>query len=187
VCVFMCKMPESILWIVFQNQVHRLFFSGPWYKRLKKRKTAKQNLYFENFHFFQNRCCLVQWCKAPLVMLALWFESCEAHPFCKNISESFGSWKSFCLVGGRMDGWSVFFAISCPFTSQSVLVWVQFPAGSLIYFLFQLKWRNMMFLVIISVIGSLLPFPCHECPKRRFYSFKQFILFINQFQIQLIV
>ena len=109
------------LWIsyVFQNQVHRPFLSGLWYKCLGKRETAKQNLYFENFHFFQNRC-LVQWCKAPLVMLAVWFESCEAHPFCKNISESFGSWKSFCLVGGQMDGWLDFFAISHSITSQSV-------------------------------------------------------------------
>ena len=101
----------------------------------EKEKRPKKIYISKIFIFFQNRC-LVQWYEAPLVMLAVWFDSCEAHPFCKNISESFGSWKSFCLVGGRMDGWLDFFKISCPFTSQSVLAWVQFPIEPLIYFLF---------------------------------------------------
>jgi len=75
-------------------------------------------------------------------MFAVWFESCKTHSFCKNISESFGSLKSFCLVGGRMDGWLDFFEISHSVTSQSVLQWVQVPIEPLIYFLFQLKRRK---------------------------------------------
>ena len=55
VCVCLCAKCQNPFWIVFEKQVHRPFFSGPWYKRLKKGKTAKQNLYFENFHFFSEQ------------------------------------------------------------------------------------------------------------------------------------
>jgi len=47
-----CAKCQNPFWIVFHHQVHRPFFSGPWYKRLGKGKTAEQNLYFEDFHFF---------------------------------------------------------------------------------------------------------------------------------------
>ena len=73
-----------------------------------------------------------------------------------------------------------FFNISHPFSSQSILVWVQVPIEPLIYFLFQLKWRNTVFLVIISVIYSWLPFPCHECPSCDSFHSQHFILLVAQ-------
>ena len=99
----------------------------------EKEKPPNKIYILKFFIFFQNRC-LVQWYKAPLVMLVVWFDSCKALSFCKNISEKF--WQLEIFLFGWLDGWLDFFKISCPFTSQSVLLWVQVPIEPLIYFLF---------------------------------------------------
>jgi len=146
-----CAKCQNPFWIVFQKQVHRPFFSGPWPKRLGRTKTAEQNLYFENFHFFSEQI-MVQWSKAGLIILAVWFESWKLLTFAKWIQKVYGSWKVFVFADGRMDGRSDFFhflTVSCPFTSWSILPWVRFPIEALIYFLFQLKWSDMKSSVII--------------------------------------
>jgi len=180
VCVCISAKCQNPFLIAFQNQVHCPFFSGPWYKRLGKGKTAEKNLYFEDFHFFSDQI-MVQWSKAGLIILPVWFESWKLLSFAK-IQKVYDSWKVFVFADGRMDGCSDFFhflTVSCPFTSWSILPWVRFPIEALIYFLFHLKWSNMKSSVIIM---SYLYFSLMNV--QRATQFIQTVLFYSWLSVQ---
>jgi len=116
----------------------------------EKEKRPKKIYISKIFIFFQN-WSLVQWSKAGLIILPVWFESWKLLSFAK-IQKVYGSWKVFVFADGRMDGcWDFFhfLTVSCPFTSWSISPWVRFPIEALIYFLFQLKWSDMKSSVII--------------------------------------